>query len=453
MKHPIKFFLVKKRTTVIGLIVLTGGMRANTQDTVQYLSLRQSCQLALEKNVNVQNAELEKQKTHFQFKEAQSKLYPQVEGYSSFNYYYAIPKMVIPGEIFGQTGPIPVEIGTKFDWSSGFKASQVLYNQSYFTSLKLAKQMEILNILSLRQQREAIVYQVSQLYFLCQNTLKQAELLSGTLSNSERLLEIAKLQSENGIIRKVDYSRVQVNKSNIQTQIDNLNQLYAQQLGLLKYLIGLDTGNKIILSDTMIVKPVISIYEEIDFSKRPEILLLDRQLEINSLLRKGNREAYLPSLSGFGQYYYQGQRNEFDFFKGGNDKFFKVGVVGINLSVPIFNGFEKHAKTMQSDIEQMQLENTRSSTKSFLSKEYTDAIRQYKSSLAAIERQQKNIEVAEETYNISLQEYQQQVISLSDLLLSESSLTEARLSYFNALLQLENAGLELKKAKGELLNF
>ena len=51
--------------------------------------------------------------------------------------------MVLPGEIFGQTGMIAVQIGTKYDWSNGFRASQVLFNQSYFTSLKLSGRLEI----------------------------------------------------------------------------------------------------------------------------------------------------------------------------------------------------------------------------------------------------------------------------------------------------------------------
>ena len=107
----------------------------------------------------------------------------------------------------------------------------------------------------------------------------------------------------------------------------------------------------------------------------------------------------------------------------------------------------------QYDIELQQLINTRENTAVYFSKEYGDAVRRYNNSHTAVLRQQKNCEVAEQTYTISLQGYEQQIVSLSDLLLSESSFTETQLSYYNALMELKNAELELKKAKGELLKF
>jgi outer membrane protein TolC len=123
------------------------------------------------------------------------------------------------------------------------------------------------------------------------------------------------------------------------------------------------------------------------------------------------------------------------------------------LNIPIFDGFEKRSRTKQKDIELQQLQNTRRSTTDYFTKEFSDAISQYNNSLNALLRQEENIKVAEETYNISLQGYRQQVVSLSDLLMSESSLTETRLSYYNALMQLNIAELDVKKAKGELLNY
>jgi outer membrane protein len=444
---------MKKQKPIALFLLFLGTLQVSGQNSLRYLSLKESCQLGIENNVNVLNAALEQQKTNYRLKESQSKLYPQVEGYSNFNYYYSVPKMVLPGEIFGQTGMIAVQIGTKYDWSDGFKASQVLYNQSYFTSVKLSRRLENLSRLTLQQKKEEIVYQVSQVYYLCLATKNQIAQLNITMHNTEKLLEIAKLQKESGIILKVDYSRVMVNKTNLQTQMDNLNQLYQQQLGMLKYLIGMEQNSKVELSDSLSVSFTETSHSLTDFCNRTELQILDKQMEVTSLTRAMNKQAYLPTLSGFGQYYFQGQRDQFDFFRGGNDKFFKVGVIGLSLDIPIFDGFEKHSKIRQGDLEMEQLRNTRKSTSEYFSKEFTDAVMQYDNNLNVVMRQQENIKVAEESYSVTLQGYRQQVTSLSDLLMSESDLTEARLSYYNALLQLKNAGLEVKKSKGELLNY
>lgn len=436
-----------------GMLLIAGILPAPAQDSTLTLSLKQSCQMGIEKNVNVRNAGLEQDKVRFQLKETQGRLYPQIEGYSALNYYYSIPKMIVPGEIFGQTGLIPIEIGTTFDWSNGFKATQVIYNQSYFTSLKLAGRMVTLGELTIQQKKEELVYQVSQVYFLCQATRMQIAQLKTTMQNTDRLLEIAKLQNENGVIRKVDFSRVSVNKNNLQTQIDNLAELYNQQLGLLKYLVGIDVHENVELSDSLSFsgKNIPGNWPELN--NRTELKLLDQQMEVSSLNRKINRQLHLPELSGVGQFYYEGQRNTFDFFQGGNDKFYKVGFVGLSLNIPLFDGFQKRFKTQQNDIELQQLQNTREDVSRNFSREYAYALNHYENNFNALIRQKENIKMAEETYTAGLQGYRQQVVSLSDLLLSESSLIEARLSYFNALLQLKNAELEVKKAKGELLNF
>jgi outer membrane protein TolC len=426
---------------------------AFSQDTVIYLSVKRACKMGIERNVEVRNSELEQTKMKSQLSEARSKLFPQLNGYSTFSYNYAIPKLIVPGEIFGQSGPIPVEIGTKFDWSSGFRASQILYNQSYFTSLKTMKTLENLSVISTIQQKEEVVYQVSQFYLLCTFTEKQVEYLSGNLANMERLAEITRSQSDNGIIRKVDHDRVVVNQANLQTQIDNLQHLHKQQLGLLCYLVGLDLNDTIILTDSLAAGKLYIPDKLFDPANKTGIHILEAQIEITSLSKKSALQEYLPSLTGFGQYYFQGQRNQLDFLKGGEDKFYKVGLVGLSLNIPIFNGFEKRSRAVHFETELLQLRNTLDNTKKYLSKEYSDALSQYKNSINIISRQEENIRTAREVYNINMLGYARQVVPLSDLILAEDNLTEARLSFLSALLQLKNAELDLRKAKGELLEF
>lgn len=437
---------------IIVLLAWTALFQVAAQDSITSVSLSQACRLGIDHNLMIANATLETQKAGYQLKETQSKLYPQLEGYSTFNYYFGIPKILMPGEIFGQTGEIPVEIGTKYDWNSGFSASLTLYNQSYFTSIKIARRMQTISRLTLQQKKEELAYQVSQVYYLCKTTGSQIAYLEKDRSNALHLMEILKSQNENGVARKIDYSKVLVNKNNLQTQIENLFLLRDQQLGLLKFLIGIDENRNVELTDSLTCNDDQPSTLP-NLNNLSELKLIDGQIEITTLNKKANMQSYLPTLSGSGQLYYQGQQNEFNFFNGGPDKFFKVGFVGLTLNVPIFDGFGKQAKNRQYAIELQQLQNTRKNSLTGFNKSYNEATQQYRNSLNALLRQKENIKIAEEDYNISLQGYKQQVVPLSDVMLSENSLTEARLSYVNAMLQLKNAGLEVRKSKGELLNY
>jgi len=420
------------------------------QGTTRRLSLEDACKLAVDSNWQVINARIEIKRTHYQKLEAKSKLYPTLNAYSDLNYYYAIPKTMMPGEIFGESGEIPIEIGMKYDWSSGFKASMPLVNLSNYTAIKLAKNMEAMSALTLEQKKEEILYQLHQLYYLCLSSVSQIGFLCKNMENTDHLLDILENQIKNGTARGIDYSKLTVSKNNLQTQIDNLEKLKVQQCNMLRYILGLDKNTQIELTDSL-TEQAILIHNLPDMSGRPDAKIIDNQIETALLNKKTMGQMYLPSLSASGQFYYQGQQNQFNFFDGNKDRFFKAGFVGLSLNIPIFDGFEKQNKIRQYKSEITQLQNTRTNTIKGLEKDYDNALVEYNSSMKAICRQRKNIKVAEANYDISLQQYKQQTLLLSDLILAENSLTEARLSYVDALLQLKNAELELKKLNNELL--
>ncbi len=419
------------------------------QDTTPLkLSLNRACTLAIDSNIQIVNARIEIEKSHFHEMESKSKLYPTLDGYSNFNYYYAIPKMMMPGEMFGESGEIAMEIGTKFDWSSGFKASLSLFNLSNYTAIQLAKSLKSMNGLSLEQKKEEILYQVHQVYYLCQSTDAQIVFLNKNMENTDRLLYILDNQIKQGAIRKIDYSKLTVTKNNLQTQIDNLAKLKLQQTNLLKFIVGLDKNAQVELTDSLSEQDI-KIYRSPDLTRRNDIKLLDNQIEVAQLNKKSINQSYLPTLSATGELYYQGQQNKFNFFDN-KDKFFKVGFIGLSLNIPIFDGFEKRYKIKQYKSEIAQLQNTKEYTLNSLQKDYSNAVAEYNNSLKAIERQAGNIKVAEENYTVCFQQYKQQTLLLSELILAENSLTDARLTYVDALLQLKNAELELKKLNGEL---
>lgn len=445
-----------KHLTLI-IFVFSWGLLAPTvsaQDTLVTLSLEKAIQIGFQNNHLLLNAELERKKSEFQLKEAQSKLLPQLEGYSKFLYSYSIPQVAIPGEIIGQSGPTLVEFGTKYDWSTGITASQIIYNKSYFTSLKAAREAIHLNQLNLKQQKEEIAYQISQIYYLCQISLQQKKQLEGSLENMNKLLDITALQSEYEMIREVDHQRVMVDKNNLLAQIDQMDQLIKEQKGLLKYLLNIEQEAPVQLTDSVLIEKnsLLSATAEPNFKNRTVLRMLEKQMEMNQLNLKSARQAYLPSIAAFAQHYYQGMRNEFDFFEGGDDKFFEAGIFGLNLTMPIFDGFEKRSRISQHKIAQAQLENTRKNTLNLLEKEHLDALRQLDYNYQAYLRQQENTWIDENNYEVNLNGYKEQVVSLTDLLLAESSLTQSRMAAYNALLQLKQAELNLKKIKGELIN-
>ncbi len=437
------------KNLIISLLLVSSiTICTKAQDQMDTIYLSRIVDLALQNNQAIKIAELEKQKAIFQHKTSRSNLMPQVEAYSTFSYYYAIPKIIIPGEIFGQQGNIPVEFGTKYDWNNGFRFTQLIYNQSYFTNLQIIEEMTKIQDLNTQLKKEEVVFQISQLYYLCQTIDWQISVVDSTLKQMQKLIDIVKKQQINGLARQADVERVIIDVRKIEIQKQELDSHFQQQLFLLKLLTGLDPDAKVMLSRALPVR--LQAADSAD-NKRTELLMLEKRKELVALQVKAEKHSQLPSLALFGQHYYQGMRDEFDFFDGGKDRFFKVGIVGLQLNVPIFEGFSKRNQVRLKEIEFNQVQAQSEQLKLLDLKEKNEALTVYKTQLEELGKLSENIKSAQQIYQSNLWSYQQQVISLTDLIISESQLAEIQMQYYGTIFKLLSSELAMKKLNGKLL--
>ncbi len=415
------------------------------------LSLKEIIDLAIDQNPMVKNANLGIDHAEISYKDAKGKLLPQVSVFSNLTYNYSIPKMVIPGEIFGQSGPIPVEFGTKYDWNSGLDATQIIFNQSYFTNLKLLSEITTLNHLNKTLTEEDLLFNIAQLYYLCVSLKEQQKALETAIINMDKIGVIAELQMEGGTIRKVDRSRVSIDQNNLVVERDNLLMLYQQQINMLKYLSGIDLNTIISLKDSLANSETSFAIPLSTATPRIENRLMEQKITIAHHEKNIEKQSALPEVSLFARHYYQGMRDEFDFFDGGDDRFFKAGYIGLQVNIPLFDGFQRRNKVEMQDITFCQLMNDKANLTNQLTREYEDAVLQYRNSIIILENRKKNMLVASQVHKVSLEGYRQGVVSLTDLLISENQLTQSCISKIDALYQLKKSELALKRASGSLV--
>ncbi len=442
---------MKTLINILGLLVLLGISTAQAQVRTDTISLENAVQRSITSNHQLLISQLEKQKVLLQKKELGSNRLPQVEAYSSLSHFYAIPRMVIPGEIFGQTGKIPVELGTKYDWNSGLRFSQLIYNQSYFTSLKLITEILSLQDLSHQQLIEEIVYQTTTVFLHCITIEQQISVFDSTIQNMERLKEIVRAQYDNGIARKADVERVAIDISKLEIEKLRMNESYTQQLNLLKILTGTDPDRPMYPVANYPQKTSLLRSAPHDIQNSIELKLLDKQKSATQLELKMEKQSRWPVLTAFGQHYYQGMRDQFDFLDGGEDRFFQSGMIGLQLQVPIFNGFAKQSRIHLKEAELKQTDLKRKQAMMGLTAEYAEAIQRYYNSLTTLEMEQDNLEAAMIIYQTNLAGYMQQVVSLTDLILSKYQLTKTRMEVYSAQFAVRQAELTVRKISGTLI--
>ena len=446
------------RRTIFSLVLfLIGGEMLIAQESkTTGLSLQQCVQMAVKKNINVKTARIDDQKSKYKMDEGFAALFPKVNFSSSLTDNVLLPTTVLPGEFLGKPGTmIPLQMGSTYSASAMVSISQVLYNQTALTAVKILKKMSTLSGLSVEKASEDIAFEVAKLYALEQTTEEQRKLIDKNILLIERLRDITKITIDNGIGKQVDLDRVNVNLENLYTQQSNTQAALEQQLNMIKYMLDLPLDQTILLTDTAEMQlmkndPVL----QTDFSNHVTIRLLESQKDISILNKKVITNGYLPTLSLSGQAAYQGLQEKFGtYFKSSSDnKWYPFANFTVTLAVPVFDGFEKRSKSRQANLDIQKAQETLANTKESFSMNYKNAMNNYVNNKSTVRRQKQNLELAEKVYKETTLKYREGMAAMSSLLQDEMSLSSAQGGYLTALYNFKEAELKIMSLNGEIKN-
>ena len=437
-------------------ILLSASLLSAQNYKVTELSLQECVQMAIDRNINVQSTRIDREKSGHKVSETRATLLPKININGNFTDHIEKSVTLLPGEIVGRPGTnIAAEMGTQFNTSAGISINQVLYNQTALTALKLSKKMENLSGLNIEKASEELAVEVSKLYFLALTTAKQKNLVEENISRTKRLSDIVKILVDNGMGKEVDYQRISVSLENLHTHLSNAEAALEQQLNMIRYMLVIPIEENIILTDTAEM-PLLSQFSimKSDFSDHIDIQLLESQKEINQLNQKMITAGYFPTLSFVGQYAYQGYREEFkNYFQNSpENKWYSSSYIGVSLSIPVFDSFEKRSKSRQAKLDYQKTELRIDDTKERFSVNYQNAINSYQNHKTNVERQKKNIELAEKVYQETALKYREGLASMSDALQDEMSLSNAQSAYLSALYNYKEAELKIMSLTGEVRN-
>jgi len=446
------------RRTIFSLVLfLIGSQLLIAQENkTTGLSLQQCVQMAVKKNINVKTARIDDQKTKYKMDEGFAALFPKVNFNGSLTDNVLLPTTVLPGEFLGKPGTmIPLQMGSTYSASAVLSISQVLYNQTALTAVKILKKMSSVSGLSVEKASEDVAFDVAKLYALEQTTEEQRKLIDKNISLIERLRDITKITIDNGIGKQIDLDRVNVNLENLYTQQSNTQAAQEQQLNMIKYMLDLPLDQVIMLTDTaemqlMKDEPVLLT----DFSNHVTIRLLESQKDLSLLNKKVVTNGYLPTLSLSGQAAYQGLQEKFStYFKSSSDnKWYPYANFTVTLAVPVFDGFEKRSKSRQANLDIQKAQETLDNTKESFSMNYKNAMNNYVNNKSTVRRQKQNLELAEKVYKETTLKYKEGMAAMSSLLQDEMSLSSAQGGYLTALYNFKEAELKIMSLNGEIKN-
>lgn len=447
-RQGFKYLLI----VLASLISFTGAI---AQQPVQ-LQLKDALKYALDANQNARKAKLDVENAQYQIDEVRSRALPQLAGSGALTYNPILQQSALPGDFFGQPGTtVLVAFGQKWNANAALSLNQTLFDHSVFTGLKAAKTTAEFYRLNSQLTEEQILEQVATNYYRVLVQRLQVSVVDSTIKNTERLQGVLQGLFDNGLAKKIDVDRITVSVSNLKSSRQQLLNGVTLLENQLKFLMGMPIQTSITIPDvelTTITPQAVPNGDTINLAARTELMVLRTQESLLQYQKQATKGQYYPTLSLAGAYSYQGLSNGFPVFKGQRNSanWFDVASVGLNLRVPIFNGFATRSRVRQADISIRKLQEDISNAKLSLNLAYENARTQINNSIITLNNQKENVRLAQEVYSNTQNNYNNGLATLTDLLEAENSQTEAQNNYSSALLDYRVAEIQLIKAQGTL---
>jgi outer membrane protein TolC len=433
------------------VIVLFIGSSLFSQGNSGELTLQQCIDYGLSHNPNILSSNLEAERDEFRMKETRAAYLPQVNAAAQVINNLQRPTQILPGELAGTPGQdIPVQFGTRYNVNASLDASQTLFDRSQLYAFQITKQNAKLTELNVQKTQEQLIYDIATAYYSAQVSLTQKDLIQNNLSKIDTLLKLTRIQFENGFATKLDVNRLEVNRTNLQTELSTSEMDYQQQLMLLKYYMGMPLDNGISLPaispGTAAANTSLISSEDIN---RTDIQLTQAQRELYALNLKQIRAGYIPSLSANFHFAYQFQQNDLRMFNK-DANWFPSSYAGLTLNIPIFDGLSKYSRSSQMKIQIRQSELDEQYLTESVKMQRTNAQNKLRINLSALESQQRNIQLASEVYETTRAQYIGGIVSMTDIVNAENALREAQTNYLSSLVQVKLAELDLIRTTGNI---
>ena len=190
---------------------------------------------------------------------------------------------------------------------------------------------------------------------------------------------------------------------------------------------------------------------DFDYNKRIEYSILKTDRNLKSYDLKNNRSQYLPQIYANYNYGYNSSTSNYDLFFDSN-RWKSFGKIGLQVIVPIFDGFLKRSKINQSKYKIEQIDNQLLFLERSIDLQLNQSVVDYSNSKESLEITNKNLDLALSIYKASEKKYKEGVGSNLEVLNANTGLKQAQNNYYNAVYELIISKINLEKTLGTLHN-
>jgi hypothetical protein len=432
---------------------MAANVMAQNNKPIHTFSLDECVGYAQKNNVQVKNALLSIDAQIQTNREIGAAAFPTIGTNVGGTDYTKIPTSLLPGQIFGGAPGtfIPVQFGTKFNANYGGNFQQLLFDGQVFVALQARETSLEMQRKNAAVTEEAIKANIFKIYYQLSASKTQLNILDANIDRLSKLAHDAEIMYKNGFAEKLDVDKVSVQLNNLQTEKIKANNSVAIGFMGLKMLMGMPVNDSLSLTEVINEQSLsndVLVEKDFQYGVRKDFQYLNTVRKLNEYNVKRYQLSYLPTVNFSGAYSQNAQRSKFDFFEGGN--WFTTSFLSLNVNLPLFNGFARDARVKRTKIELMQVENQIDALKNNIDNEITQAKLNYISSVATVQFQKKNMQLAENVFQQTKKKFEAGTGSNTEISAAQSDLVAAQNNFMNALYTALIAKVDLLKATGKL---
>ncbi len=446
---------MKKFKIILVFLVFIGvsfTVKAQILNEEFNFSLQQSIEYALTHQASYLNSKIDEEISKRKVQEIFGFSLPQMSANGGYNNFLEIPTSLLPGEFFGADAGtfIPVKFGTQHSSNGGLEIGQLVVDGQYIIAIQATKALKELAIKNTLRSKIETITTVTKAYYNSLIAYKRIELLNSNVLKISRLASDSKIMFDNGFIEQLDLDRINITFTNLKTEQEKISKLVNLSKYLLMYQMGMDVNSILNLTDTLMVMNFESVLSgSFNPKDRIEMQLLNTAASLYKLDIKRYKAAYFPSVYAFGSYSYQAQSNNFELFNS-SQKWYPTKMIGLKVSVPIFDGLQKTRKIQQINLNLQKNTNDQLNLNNGLTLQYLNAKTQLQNATSSLQSQDDNMKLAERVYSTTKLKYEQGVGSNTDLLNAQTTLKESQTNYLSALYDAMIAQTDYLNATGQI---
>ncbi len=430
-----------KNKIVLILLLIASILQAQDQKQNYSFSLQQAIAHALEHNYSIINANRDIDAAKQKKWETTATGLPQISAGLDYQKNFEIQKVVFAGN--------EIPLGTNHSMNGHANLSQLIFDGSYIVALQASK--TYLKYFENAKQKTNV--EIKEMVVNAYGNVLLAEESVAILEKNKATLSKTLFDTQetfkNGLIEEENVEQLQITLSSIESNLNNTKRLLDIANKMLKFTLGIDINDNLTLTDKLDNLSVSNL--DVAFSQNGFVVAdnINYQMAVNfreqrTLELKLQRSKALPSLSANVNFGYNAYNDQFAFFQK-DQKWLNYSNLGMNLNVPIFSSFGRHAKTQQAKIALEQAKTQLTQTEQQLKLEYEKAKSEYEFSIEEYATSKTNLNLADRIEKKQQIKFKEGLSSSFDFSEAQRQLYTAQQNYLQSMVNIINKKTALEK--------